>query len=449
MAQISGLVSGLDTSSIINSLMNVEKLPQLQLGDKKTSLTKMVTALQALNTKVASLAENAAKAAKPASWEALTATSSAASVSAAVGATASATSVTFSVDKVASSQVSLTQSFTEIAELTGGALPLTLRMGDNVTEIDLTDVENVADLAAAINRSGAGVSASVVSTPDGEGGTSYRLQLTGKSTGADQAFSLHAGDSEVSLTTARAASDAQITLWPGTAASQTVTSSSNTFADLLTGLNVTVSKVEEDPVTLDVRRDTAALAKLGSNLVAQLNQALGEIKTQTASTSTTDSRGNPIVSPGVLSSNSGVRRLSQDLVQAGSLDIDGRSPSEIGITINSDGTFTFDEKKFTEALAADPQRVQSMLTAIAERVDKVATAASDKVTGTLTQQITSNDKQITDLAARISSWDSVLTLRREALERQWANLETALSKLNSQSSWLASITASLAASTKS
>ncbi|MCL2423281.1 MAG: flagellar filament capping protein FliD [Micrococcales bacterium] len=449
MPQISGMVSGLDTASIINSLMNVEKLPQLQLGDKRTSLTKMVTALQAVNARVASLAENAAKAAKPQSWEALSATSSTTSVTAAAGATASATSLTFSVDKVASSQVSLTDAFTEIADLTGGALPLTLRVGDNATEIDMTDVQNVADLAVAINKSGAGVSASVVSVPGGDGTSVYRLQLTGKNTGADQAFSLQAGGSDVALTTARAASDAQITLWPGSGAEQTVTSSSNTFKDLLTGLDVTITKVEEDPVTLDVRRDTAALTKLGSNLVSQLNQVLGEIKNHTTATTTTDSRGNPIVSPGVLSSNSGVRRLSQDLVQAGSLDVDGRSPSEIGITVNKDGTFTFDEKKFAEAMAADPARVQSMLTAISERVDKVATAASDKVTGTITQQITSSDKQISDLNTRITSWDSVLTLRREALERQWANLETALSKLNSQSSWLTSVTAAMAASTKS
>lgn len=448
MPQVSGLVSGLDTASIVNALMNVAKLPQLQLTDKKNDLSRLVTALQALNSKTASLADSAKKAADPASWSVLSAKSSSDAATASVRSNAAPTSVTFSVDKVAQSQISLSGSFGTVTDLTGGASTLSLKAADGtVTEIDVSTVTSAADLAAAISRSAAGVAASVSSSSDG-----YRLQLTGKSTGADQAFTLYAGDAaavgagtatELSMVTARTAQDAQVTLWPGTAAQQSITSASNTFSDLLTGLDVTVTKASADPVTINVASDTEALTKLGSNLVSQLNQVLSEIATQTASKASTDDKGNPIVTGGVLSGNTLVRMLSQDLMQAGSRDVNGVSPSTIGITVGKDGTFTIDEAKFAAALAEDPSKVQSMLTGIADRVNQVATRASDKYDGTITAQITSSDRQISELATRITNWDTVLTARREALEKQWANLETALSKLNSQSSWLTSMSSAL------
>ena len=49
-----------------------------------------------------------------------------------------------------------------------------------------------------------------------------------------------------------------VTLWAGTSAEQVVTSSTNTFADLLPGVSVTVTAASPDPVTLTVARDGAA-----------------------------------------------------------------------------------------------------------------------------------------------------------------------------------------------
>lgn len=450
--QISGLVSNLDTPAIIDALMNVAKLPQMQLTDKKDGLSKLVTALQALNSKTASLADSAKKAADPASWAVLGAKLSSESVTASVRSNAAPTSLSFSVDKVAQSQISLSGSFGSIADLTGGASTLSLKVGDTVTEIDLSGITSPADLAAAVSRSSAGVAASITSSTDSSGNQTYRLQLTGKNTGADQAFSVYLGDAaavaggtatQMSTTSARAAQDAQVTIWPGSAAQQSITSSSNTFKDLITGVDVTVSKVSTDPVNLDVARDTEALTKLGTNLVSQLNQVLSEIASQTASTTKTDADGKTVVTGGVLSGNTGIRMLTLDLTQAGFRDINGVSPTSIGISLNKDGTFAIDEKKFAAALADDPSKVQAVLSGIADRVNQVASRASDKVDGTLTAQITAADRQIGDLGTRITNWDSALEVRRTSLERQWSQLEVALSKLNSQSSWLTSMSSAL------
>ena len=65
---IDGLVSGLDTTSLINSLMQVDAVPQTLLKNKVTATQSMVTALQGLNSKVADLATLAGKTGRPARW---------------------------------------------------------------------------------------------------------------------------------------------------------------------------------------------------------------------------------------------------------------------------------------------------------------------------------------------------------------------------------------------
>ncbi len=53
---LDGLASGLDTTTLIKSLMQIEAIPQTLLKNKVSATKTMVSALQALNTKVADLA---------------------------------------------------------------------------------------------------------------------------------------------------------------------------------------------------------------------------------------------------------------------------------------------------------------------------------------------------------------------------------------------------------
>ncbi len=444
---IDGLVSGLQTTDLINQLMQVESAPQALLKSKQTATTTFVTALQALNTKVASLAEAATKAATASSWTATKATSSSSSVTATTSGASTPTELSFTVDRLAASQVSLT----DFASLPASGA-LTFRTDDGT----LTEVAIGADAAAtarAISSSAAGVNAVVVTT----NGTT-RLQLTGKESGEDHAFTLHAGTkadyqggtaTAIGLTSTRTASDAQITLWKGSAAQQSVTASGNTFSDVLAGTSITVSKVEADPVTLTVSTDTKALAALASGVVGALGVVLSEITSRTATTTKTNDDGTTSVTGGLFSGDSAVRGLRQQLSSAASYGVDGVSPSAVGIVVGRDGTFTFDEAKFTEALAADPGKVQKVVSGLTQRVADVATEASDKVDGTLTLKITGQQDMVKDLGTRIEAWDRRLAIRRESLQRTYSALEVTLSNLQSQSSWLAGQLSSLSASSSS
>ena len=452
---ISGLVSGLDTSSIISSLMQLEAQPQAALKTKQTATQSVVTALQSLNTKVASLGDSAKTAATASSWRALAATSSDSSVTATATANGQATALTFTVDRTAQAQTSLVPASALAGLLTGSGNALTFVGADgSVVPITVSSGASPQQVADAINASGASVTAVAIKV-----GASYQLQLTSKVMGAAGGFTVSAQDADgatipsFSATTVRDAQDAQVTLWSGTSAATTVQSSSNTFADVVPGLSFTVSQQTTGPVTVSTSRDDAAVTKLGSDLVGQLNLVLGEITSRTTSTTTTGSDGSANIAPGVLGTESDVMFLQNAVSDAGSgaVTYNGQlvSPSSVGIVINDDGTFTFDSDAFAAALAADPDRTQAIVSAVAQRVSSVATTYSDPIDGLLTSNITQQQQAVTQLGDQISDWDVRLQLRQQSLEAQYNAMETALAKLQSQSSYLTSALASLTANSSS
>lgn len=451
---IDGLASGLDTTSLITQLMQVEAIPQQLLQTKSTAVEKLVTALQGLNARVASLGTAAKTAADPLSWQAFKATSTAAGATATASTKAQTGTVSFVVDSVARSQVSLSEKFTDPATLFTAVPPvMTVRKGDGTLVSFTADSGSLADITKAINgASDAGVKATAVrvsaTTPP-----EYRLQLTGSATGTAGAFELFAGSAaEVTGGTATrldavttTATNAAVTLWKGSPQEVSFSQSSNTFAGLMTGVDVTVSKVTaagEDPVTVSVTRDEAALKKLASGIVGSMTVVLQEIGSQTATTKKTVD-GRDVVTGGVLTGDSNVRATSTQLSSALAYPVDGESPSAVGIMLGKDGSFTFDEAKFSTALAADPGKVQSILTAIATRVATTATALSDPSDGSLSMKIAGQQTLVKSYGTEIEDWDRRLAVRKEGLQKTYSALEVTLSGLKAQSSWLASQLSSL------
>lgn len=451
---IDGLASGLDTTALINQLMQVEAMPQTLLKTKLTQTKSLVSGLQALNTKIASLAEVAATAAKAESWSAWKATSSATSATVTAGASAQAGSISVSIDAVATAQVSVTDAFLDNNSMLPAVPPaLTIKKFDGTLVTVNPATGSLADIAKAINDDATtGVKATVVQVLGGET-PQYKLQLTGSSTGTDQTFEVYRGTdaSGLRLDTGlvTAASNAEVTLWKGSASELVVNQSSNTFVGLMTGVDVTVTKataVGEDPVTITVARDDAALTKLASGLVGSLGVVLSEIASRTAITTTVNDDGTTTVSGGLFTGDGLVRDANEALATAMSSPVGASSPSEVGIIVGRDGTFTFDAEKFAAALAADPARVQEIVTTIAGRLAEVAVSVSDKYDGTLTLKITGRETLVTDMGTQIENWDRRLALRREGLQRTYSALEVTLSNLQSQSSWLTSQLAALSTS---
>ncbi|MGO2741080.1 MAG: flagellar filament capping protein FliD, partial [Cellulosimicrobium funkei] len=113
------------------------------------------------------------------------------------------------------------------------------------------------------------------------------------------------------------------------------------------------------------------------------------------------------------------------------------------------GVLSFDEEKFAEALAKDPDAVAGLFSDVASRVQETAKSYSDKYDGLLTTSVKNRETQATRLDDQIARWDQRLEQRFKRLTAQYTVMEVQLAKLDSQQQWLTGQLATLMPSSSS
>lgn len=449
---LDGLISGLKTTEVIKALMDVHAIPRSLLKAKMDDKNVVVSNLQTLNSAIQNLATQAGKAAAVDGLARFTTSSSSTSVTVATRTGATAVAADIVVDRVAKNHT-IVSAASNGWPAASSVLTLENAKGER-REIDVADA-SVQEVADAINEAGFGiVAAAVPAGRDADGNVLHRLQLRAADSGEAGRFRAFHGDSaavtagtatdlstETGAATVAVGTDAQVRLWAGTSAEQVLTSSSNTFTDLFDGVDVTVSAVSADPVTIAVSVDTEARTKASAEFVALLTGILTRI--DNGSKATIAAGQGEATTLGVFTGDSTVRALRTAIADAVQHPIDGVSPSSIGISTDMYGVLSFDEEKFAEALTKDPDAVASLFSAVAARVEDTAKVYSDKYDGLLTSRITGQESEVKGLGEQMERWDVRLAQRKASLERTYAQLEVMLSKMQSQSSYLTSQLAAL------
>lgn len=435
-----GLVSGMDTGTMVNQLIQLEAAPQNALKTRLSATQVTASAYRTVNSALAALSTAAEALAKPGSWSSTKASSSAGSVTVTTTSTASPGSLTFTVAKVATTASSVSTGRWATTTEPAGLSTLDFLSsvdGSSKGSVALDGTESLAQVATKINATaGLGVTASTVQIAPGQ----FALQLTAATSGTAAGFELAAG-SPFSAT--GVGQDAELAVGTDTAttSSYTIRSATNTFEGVLPGATFTVTKEESTPVTVSVAADPEGLATKVSGLVDSINNALKTIRTYTENTP-----GSKAALRGEYTVNAIGGQLLDAVVSA--VGPHG-SPAQIGIQSTRDGTLTFDKEKFAEALKAAPDLAQRLVggtgmpgdpdavAGIAGRIRDVAKLASDTTTGTLSSLAKGQDSLARNIQDRIAAWDLRLAKRKQMLTRQFTAMETALSSLSNQSSWLA------------
>lgn len=348
MPSIGGLVSGMDTATIISQLMKLEAMPQTNLKSRATTEQTRVNALQTLNAKLAAVATKAAALTSLSSWSPTKATSSDSTVTVRTGATATPGEVTFQALSLARAhEVSHSTTETATAPVMPANSTFQVNYDDGRTAATLnTGDGSLSAIAGALNATGTGLSASLVKIDD----TDYRLQVRSRTTGADSGFSLTEADGTTAILggvhASTAGADASIRVSGETT---TLTSKTNSFAGLMPGVDVTLSAGTPltTDVTVTVARDAQALADKVKSMVDSINFALDDIKSLTSYDSATSKSG-------LLTGDSGLRRIRNDLLSSVTNGIDGTSLATVGIQLDKTGRLAFDSTKFTDVYDADP-----------------------------------------------------------------------------------------------
>ena len=431
---VDGLISGMDTTALVTQLIQAEAGQQTALKRRLAASETAASAYRTVNTAFAAVRAAAESVLKVDAWTATKASSSSSSVTVSSNPSASPGSVTFTVDRLASAHaVFRTDPAWTSATNPAGFASLDVYAADGVTKqgsITVGGSQSLTDAAAAINASSHGLSAAVVRTDTG----AYALQVTAKKSGADNVFSLQ-GAGTFSVNSQGA--DAKLTI--GTGATYSVTSDTNTFSNALPGVTVTVGKPSlGTEVTIDVAADPGAVSASIQALVDAVNSGLSQVKSYT---------NNSSGSTAALRGDFAVTQFSGQLLDAisSAVGADG-SPAKLGFQLTKDGKVTFDKATFLTALKDGPELAQRMVTGtdgppavagIADRLLGVAKTASDSAAGSLVKLAEGQDSLAKDIKARIDAWDVRLAKRKEMLTRQFTAMETALSGLRNQSTWLA------------
>ncbi len=175
---ITGLISNLDTDTIINTLVELRRAPLTLLENKQTVQNNKIVALQNLNARMLNFSIAAQSLARPTTFQTYSATSSDSSVvNASANASATAGSHTIVVDTLAQAQSFAGTTFESNTEALGFSGQF--RLDGNLITVASSDSLNT--VAASINsQAGTTVRASVLQVGEDQ----YRLVVTRRTAGA-------------------------------------------------------------------------------------------------------------------------------------------------------------------------------------------------------------------------------------------------------------------------
>ena len=431
---VSGLLGGaagnIDTTALVSQLMQAAALPQTNLKNQLAVQQAIEGAYQSVSTKIAAMQTAAQALTDPTAWSATAASSSNPAVVATSTAGASVGTTTFDVLTLATAQLSTVAADANGVVVSAPANGITVTTADGVAHQVAISSGSAADVAAAINTAGLGIRAAAVAA---DGGTV--LQLAGTSTGAVHAFAVSGLDSPTQ--TVVAAHDAQIGIGTPGAGGYTVSSSTNTFTGVIPGVTFSVSGPASG-VTISVATDQSAISNKIKALVDAVNTTSSTIGTQ-------------IGKGAILQGSSDLQMLQQALSSAVSKGtVAGGSLKTYGIDIDKDGVLSFDATAFAAAYAADPSGTRAAISgSFATALDATANTAIDPTGGTVTQGVTSAKSAETSLNKQIDSWTARLADMQLTLQAKYTAMETALAKLQSQSTFLTSMLKNMASDSTS
>ena len=332
--------------------------------------------------------------------------------------------------------------------------------------VTLSAADTLDQIVSKINAEKVGVVASVIQ--DGNGSTPYRLNFASSVGGKSGRFVIDSGAFDFGTTTLDAGNDSRVFFGATDPARALVSGgSSNSLDNMLNGVRVDVKQVTSSPVTLTVSSDTENIESTVKVFVETFNTAVERINFQTKYDEGTKKAAPLLGDSTALELKSALYRTVQGLGK----NVTGRYQrlTDIGITVGQGGKLEFNEEKFRERMAEDPESVAALFTTrtttdttsreiapgirvrnstqtqeitslgVIGAMEELAKGYVDSVSGVITARTKGIDSQVKLQNERIAGMTARLERRRASLQRQFQSMETAIAKLQGQQSALGSI----------
>lgn len=445
--------SGIDMSKLASDLATAQfQLRQDRLTARSEKLDRQISAASSIRNSISTLASSlgdrvrsgdlaiTAALANPAVAQAHVASGSVPKGSYTLEVTSLAKSQTLASASYASSSSAVGDGSLRIRFGTVDATTFTEDTSHTPVDIAIAPGSTLADVAKAINASGAGLNAYVANTATGaqlvlkgaEGQQNgFIVEATESTAGnglANLAWQPGSGSGQLLATSA----DAQFKL-----DGLDMTSASNKTGEIAPGLSLTLTGTNAgNPTQITFSNPTAVVPTLMGDLVSALNEVAGELKT-----SMNPIGGDLASDPGARALRNALSRLAGEVVMPNAATDAPRTLSDLGLVTERDGTFRFDAARLQATIARDPEGVAAMFTtglygvyATFDRVARSATTVSDP--GSLAGSIARYQKlstQTSDEKAKIADKQEAL---RQQLVSRFARADTRIAASQSTLTFL-------------
>jgi flagellar hook-associated protein 2 len=461
MATISspGIGSGLDINGMITQLVAVERQPLTKLQKEASTLQTKLSTYGKLQSGLSALRDAASALTRSDTWGQTVGTSSdATAVAVTTSAVTKPGNYALEVQRLAAAQSNATGVYASADSLVGegtlhielgtwgpGQTTFTPKPGTSVIDISAgPPAQSLAQLRDKINASNAGIVASVLTDASGA-----RLVLRSSASGASNAFRITTTDVDgnnvdgiglsalaydpsagiLTMAQALAAANASASL-----NSLPISSESNTLANVLDGITLTLGKVTTAPVQVTAAQDNASIRKALDTFVTAYNdlnkllvdQTKYDAGSKTAGTLQGDSAAVSIRAQmrSMLGATSGASAMFTRL-------------ADVGFDVQTDGSIKLNETKLNNGLAnlAETKKlfantdllvpgnngIASQLRTIATQLLSADGTVSNRTDG-LRKRIDLNQDRQDQLSDRIAMIEKRLRAQYTALDKQMGQL---------------------------
>jgi flagellar hook-associated protein 2 len=411
---------GIDVASTVTQMVTQLQATETPYKNQLSALQSQDAAISSLGSLLSTLSGDVSALADPAGvLSGKQGSSSDTNTLALLSATSTATagSHTVSVQQLAQTSTEASNAIAA-GDTLGGSITLHLGSGDAQTvSVDPANA-TLAGLAAAINLAGIGVSASVVTDSSGS-----RLSLISQTSGAAGQINIDSSSlsdttsgNALSLTAGQPGQDAQLTV-----DGIQITSASNTISNAISGVTMQLLGKSATPVQVEIDNDTSSVTTALSTMVKDYNAVVSALSAQEGNDASGNAEplfGSPIISQLQQALSSALNAPSGTALT---------SMTQIGLSLNSDGTLTLDTDQLTTALNDNYSGVQAFFQntksfglGLEQAVDNAGTGST---TGILSQTQQANSTAESNLSSTISTMDA-------RIATQQTNLTTELNAAN-------------------
>jgi len=454
--QIDGIVSGLDTTALIEAMVAAYAAPIDTLNeriegyeDKQEKISSLIDLIKDMEDILESIEDVEDFLSFTAEYPDKDADGGNQYYDVEVDGDAVAAAYSLKISKTAQAQTSIDgNSFsnpTDDASAIFGTGTLKFTVNSITRSITISAGSTLTQVASKIDdiTFTSGTASTVVTTltsyilDTGDGGP-YQLVIQGDDTGVDNAVTID--DTSLStgmaLTTAVTARDASVLI-----NGITVTDPDNILLDAVPGMTITVKESSSPTETVTVASDPDAIQEKISEFISAYNGIMSFIDTNSVYNSDADLRGPFVGESSVTRVEAGLREVIATEFTALSQTFD--SLVLIGIESGSDGLLTLDTDTFEEILEEEPDQVtdlftdadEGFITTMLDQLDLYI----DSSEGSLEIRVDSIDDRIEDIEEQVERYEDRVESQIARLREQFAAMEALLGGLSASASYLTAI----------